>query len=101
MSSVLVRVPLIASPTLMSGAGKRVYAAGKVAKVRELRARLAAPPGLLEAQARDRARLDDYRQSLVTLEQVRPRPPPPLGPVACGVGLSRRDQSSLVRRFGD
>lgn len=81
--------------------GKRAYAADKVAKVRELRARLAAPPGLLEAQARDRARLDHYGQISVTLEQVTPDLRLPLGLVACGVGLSRRDHSSLVRLFGD
>ena len=81
--------------------GKRVRAADKVPNVRELRARLAVQPGLLEAQARDGARLDHYRQSLVTRKQVTPDHPPPLGPVACGIGLSRRDHSSLVRRFGD
>lgn len=52
-----------------------VYAADKVAKVRELRARLAAEPGLLEVKARDRARLDHYRQSLVTLERITPEHP--------------------------
>ena len=52
-----------------------IYAADKVAKVRELRARLAAQPGLLKAQVRDRARLDHYRQSLVTLEQITPDHP--------------------------
>lgn len=52
-----------------------IYAADKVAKVRELRARIAMQPGLLEAQARDRARLDHYRQSLVTLEQITPDHP--------------------------
>jgi (p)ppGpp synthase/HD superfamily hydrolase len=52
-----------------------VYAADKVAKVRELRGRLAARPDLLETQARDRARLDHYRQSLITLEQITPDHP--------------------------
>lgn len=52
-----------------------VYAADKVAKVRELRARLVARPGLLEAHASERARLDHYRESLVTLEQITPDHP--------------------------
>jgi (p)ppGpp synthase/HD superfamily hydrolase len=52
-----------------------IYAADKVAKVRELRARLTARPDLLEAQPRDRERLEHYRQSLVTLEQITPDHP--------------------------
>ena len=52
-----------------------VYAADKVAKVRELRARLAADPSLLQAHSHERARLDHYRESLVTLEHITPDHP--------------------------
>lgn len=51
-----------------------VYAADKVAKVRELRARLAARPDLLE-EARERARLDHYLQSVLMLEEITPDHP--------------------------
>lgn len=52
-----------------------IYAADKVTKVRELRARLAARPELLQRDARERERLDHYSESLVTLEQITPDHP--------------------------
>ena len=52
-----------------------VYAADKVAKVRELRARLAAQPDLVRGQTQDRARLEHYSESLITLEQITPDHP--------------------------
>ena len=52
-----------------------VYAADKLTKVRELRARLAASPRLLEAQAHERRRLDHYCESLVMLEEMTPDHP--------------------------
>jgi (p)ppGpp synthase/HD superfamily hydrolase len=53
-----------------------VYAADKVAKVRELRARLGRDPGLLEGEDDSpRLRLGHYEQSLEMLEQVAPDHP--------------------------
>jgi (p)ppGpp synthase/HD superfamily hydrolase len=52
-----------------------IYAADKVTKVRELRARIAADPRLLQSSKRDQARLEHYRASLVTLEQITPEHP--------------------------
>jgi HD domain len=53
-----------------------VYAADKVAKVRELRARLGRDPGLLEGEDDSpRQRLGHYEQSLEMLEQVNPEHP--------------------------
>jgi (p)ppGpp synthase/HD superfamily hydrolase len=53
-----------------------VYAADKVAKVRELRARLGRDPGLLEGEDDSpRQRLGHYEQSLEMLEQVAPDHP--------------------------
>ena len=46
-----------------------VYAADKVTKVRELRARLAGHPALLEEE-HERARLDHYRESVLMLEEI-------------------------------
>lgn len=51
-----------------------VYAADKVTKVRELRARLAGHPALLEEEY-ERARLDHYRESVVMLEEITPHHP--------------------------
>jgi (p)ppGpp synthase/HD superfamily hydrolase len=51
-----------------------VYAADKVAKVRELRARVTCDPGLL-ASEREQRRLEHYRESLTTLEQGAPDHP--------------------------
>jgi (p)ppGpp synthase/HD superfamily hydrolase len=52
-----------------------VYAADKVAKVRELRARLGADPALLRGSERERERLEHYRESLGMLEQATPQHP--------------------------
>lgn len=49
-----------------------IYAADKVTKVRELRARIAAQPRLVQSSDRDRARLEHYRASLDMLEQITP-----------------------------
>jgi (p)ppGpp synthase/HD superfamily hydrolase len=61
----------------IAGAGPdatSVYAADKVTKVRERRARLAAQPGLL-ADEHERARLDHYRESVLMLEEITPEHP--------------------------
>lgn len=52
-----------------------VYAADKVTKVRELRARLVAEPNTLQAQPQEQARLNHYWESLLMLEQVTPNHP--------------------------
>jgi (p)ppGpp synthase/HD superfamily hydrolase len=52
-----------------------IYAADKVTKVRELRARIAAEPRLLQSSERDHARLEHYRASLAMLEQITPEHP--------------------------
>jgi (p)ppGpp synthase/HD superfamily hydrolase len=53
-----------------------VYAADKVAKVRELRAQLVREPALLDGgDGMARRRLDHYEQSLEMLEQVTPEHP--------------------------
>jgi (p)ppGpp synthase/HD superfamily hydrolase len=52
-----------------------IYAADKVTKVRELRARIAAQPRLVQSSDRDRARLEHYRASLDMLEQSTPEHP--------------------------
>ncbi|HEX3976764.1 MAG TPA: HD domain-containing protein [Solirubrobacteraceae bacterium] len=52
-----------------------IYAADKVTKVRELRARMAADLDLLRSNERDRARLEHYRESLVMLEEATPGHP--------------------------
>ena len=52
-----------------------VYAADKLTKVRELRARLTSCPDLLEAQAHERRRLHHYCQSLAMLEEITPDHP--------------------------
>ena len=49
-----------------------IYAADKVTKVRELRARIAAQPDLVHSSDRDHARLEHYRASLAMLEQITP-----------------------------
>lgn len=51
-----------------------IYAADKVTKVRELRARLAAEPDLL-TEPTERARLDHYRESVLMLEEITPQHP--------------------------
>ena len=57
----------------MSEAGKRYEAGHQGGQARELRSTPRSATGPTQAQARNRARLDDYRQSLFTLEQVTPR----------------------------
>jgi (p)ppGpp synthase/HD superfamily hydrolase len=52
-----------------------IYAADKVTKVRELRARLAADPLLVRSSELERARLEHYRASLRMLEQITPEHP--------------------------
>jgi (p)ppGpp synthase/HD superfamily hydrolase len=52
-----------------------VYAADKVAKVRELRARLTLDPGRLRDEAAEQLRLEHYRESLVMLEEITPEHP--------------------------
>jgi (p)ppGpp synthase/HD superfamily hydrolase len=52
-----------------------IYAADKVAKVRELRARIAVEPDLLQSNDRDSARLEHYRASLAMLEEATPEHP--------------------------
>jgi (p)ppGpp synthase/HD superfamily hydrolase len=51
-----------------------IYAADKVTKVRELRARLAARPDLFD-EAHERARLDHYRESALMVEEITPDHP--------------------------
>jgi hypothetical protein len=52
-----------------------IYAADKVTKVRELRARMAADLDLPHSSERDRARLEHYKKSLVMLEEATPDHP--------------------------
>ncbi|MDQ3849868.1 MAG: HD domain-containing protein [Actinomycetota bacterium] len=53
-----------------------VYAADKVAKVRELRAQAARDPGVLHAVKEDtHSKLDHYVESLAMLEQIAPQHP--------------------------
>ena len=52
-----------------------LYAADKVTKARELRARLAMQPDLIDAEPKEQARLDHYRQSLAMLEENAPGHP--------------------------
>jgi hypothetical protein len=52
-----------------------VYAADKVAKVRELRGRLTADPNFLDSEPAQQLRLEHYHQSLLMLEEVTPEHP--------------------------
>ncbi len=52
-----------------------LYAADKVTKARELRARLAMQPDLIGSEPKEQARLDHYRQSLAMLEENAPDHP--------------------------
>jgi (p)ppGpp synthase/HD superfamily hydrolase len=52
-----------------------IYAADKVTKVRELRARMAADLDLPHSSERNRARLEHYQKSLVMLEEATPDHP--------------------------
>jgi (p)ppGpp synthase/HD superfamily hydrolase len=52
-----------------------IYAADKVSKVRELRARLAADPLLIRSNDVEQARLEHYRASLRMLEEITPEHP--------------------------
>jgi HD domain len=52
-----------------------IYAADKVAKVRELRGRLTLDPELLDDDPDERLRLDHYQESLLMLEEMTPDHP--------------------------
>lgn len=56
-------------------AATSVYAADKVAKVREMRGRLTVDPELLGREPAQQIRLEHYRQSLLMLEGVTPGHP--------------------------
>jgi hypothetical protein len=57
------------------GAAVAIYAADKVAKVRELRAHATRDPGLLPDAPRTQPRLDHYLESLAMLEHAAPDHP--------------------------